>query len=850
MHCCGAVLRRGWEKPVRRIVRPARQSPDGRDASGRPDGVSNRRDVIRPHLHDLPLDRLVSILSGADFTSTVAVEEIGLPSLVFADGPHGVRRQPSGADHIGLGSSLPATLFPTASLLGATWDEGLLEEVGAALGREARALGVDVLLGPGLNLKRHPACGRNFEYLSEDPVVSGLLAAALTRGVQSEGVAACLKHYVANNQETCRMVVDVIVDERTLRELYLRSFEIAVERGDPWAVMTSYNLVGGDYVSDSHRLVDGVLRSEWGFDGLIVTDWGGMNDRVAAVRAGVDLEMPSSSGAHDLDVMSAVERGELDREAIVDRATTVVRLADRISSTRERIVEPTSNHRHGADEVAHDRLARRVAAAGTVLLSNDGTLPLDPPLSIALLGALAEEPRVQGAGSSQVVPTRVETIRRALERRCSGDLTWAPVYDAMTGRSTPTQIDEATRLASEADIALVVVGLPASSESEGIDRQHLSLPHVHDELVTAVCAANRRTVVVLQNGAPVLMPWADRPAAILETHLGGQAGPIATVDVLVGDAEPGGRLAESYAATPDFPSAANFAGDRRQVQYREGPYVGYRFHTSAGVPAQFAFGHGLSYTRFEWAPASVERDGPDVTVRVDVTNVGNRRGSEVVQLYVRTPNSVVDRPDRELQAFAKLHLDSGESQTAVLHLDRQSFRHFDVATDSWVVEAGRRELLVAAASNDVRERIDIDFAGDTNVSPWSGPESPGFVADDARFAEMLGGPIPTPRPVLPFTLNTIVDELDATALGRATQRALLKVAEREMTAVIGPEPDPQVRALSERMLREAPLRFLVAMSDGRSSLGALDGLANALSALRLSKRTSGRDQGNGTERVT
>lgn len=788
---------------------------------------------LRTQLSALPLDRLVGLLSGSDFWNTKPVPEADVPSFMLTDGPHGVRRQPDDADHLGIGQSIPATCFPTASNLGSSWDVVLLEEVGAALGREARAGGVSVLLGPGLNIKRHPGGGRNFEYLSEDPVLSGRLAAAMVRGTQSEGVAACLKHYVANNAESYRMVSDSIVDQRTLRELYLRGFEIAVRESSPWSVMTSYNLVNGTYVADSKELVSDILRDEWGFDGLVVTDWGGVSDRIDGIRAGVDLEMPSSGGAHDRAVIEAVESGELPKETVVDRAVAVAAAARR---GRDEIAQ---HDRDPIDEVAHHRLARRAAAAGTVLLANDGTLPLSPDRSVAIIGSFARLPRFQGAGSSQVVPTRVDDARRHLEERLTGEVRYAEGYDAGTGASTPHQLRHATELASAVDVPIVFVGLPGIDEAEGYDREHLALPTAHDELVTAVCAANPNTIVVLTNGAPILMPWAGLPAAIVEGYLGGQAGGSATVDVLLGDCDPGGRLAESFPASMVFPSEENFTGRTRQIQYREGLYIGYRFHDTASVAARFPFGHGLSYTSFEWSQPIVTGTGTDLTVELTVTNVGDRAGSDVVQVYVRDVESTAYRPDKELRAFSKVHLEPGTSQIVQLTLNDRAFAFWHVDDSRWLVESGDYEIIVAGSSTDRRGVVTVHIDGETISEPTRGARGPGrnrFVATATEFEAMLGHSIPAVTPVLPFTINTVIEELSATRLGRLTQAGFLKVAERQTAKLLGSNPDPVLAKLSERMIREAPLRFLVSMSGGSGSIKAFDGLTKMLSALRITGR--------------
>ena len=492
-------------------------------------------------------------------------------------------------------------------------------------------------------------------------------------------------------------------------------------------------------MSESERLIRDIVRGEWGFDGLVVTDWGGVNDRVAAVRAGVDLEMPSSGGAHDDLVEAAVDEGELKAESVLDRAVTVVELAHRSATAADRRGDEPM------DEVGHHRLARRAAAAGTVLLTNDGVLPLHTDTDIAIIGAFADHPRYQGAGSSQVVPTRLDDARRHLEERVAGRVRYAAGYDPATGEATSDQIREATDLARSVDVAIVFVGLPAIMEAEGYDREMPALPRDHDELVTAVCAANPRTVVVLSNGAPVLLPWADRAAAVIEAYLGGQAAGSAIVDVLTGDAEPGGRLAESFPASMVFPAEENFAGRKRQVQYREGLYVGYRFHATADVGARFPFGHGLSYTTFEWSDPVVDGlpggGACDLGVEVTVTNTGERAGSDVVQLYVRDVESSVYRPDRELRAFAKVHLEAGGSETVRMSLDERAFAFYDVEESRWRVENRRvrdppRSVVNRHPTPGHGRRGGRDDRTDSAGSPGTRPQpvrrDPQRVRSDAR----------------------------------------------------------------------------------------------------------------------
>lgn len=785
----------------------------------------------------LSLEEKVRLLSGRDFWHLEAVTSAGLPAVMITDGPHGLRKQVGDVEQIGLGASVPATCFPTASGLAASWDVELLNEVGVALGRECRAEDVAVLLGPGMNLKRHPAGGRNFEYLSEDPLLAGRLAAALVTGVQSQGVGTSLKHFAANHQETFRMVIDTIVDERTLRELELTAFEIAIGESSPWTVMCAYNRLNGRFCADSRWLLTEVLRDEWGFDGLVMTDWGAADDRVLGVAAGLDLEMPGNGGAFDADVIAAVRSGRL-AEADVDRAAT--RVVDVVRKARPNV---SSDDRFDAD--AHHDLARRAAVGATVLLTNDGILPLQPAGRIAVVGAFAAEPRYQGAGSSQVNPTRLDTALDRLRDRLGDDVevAYAPAYDATTGETTLSDLDAAVAAARDADAVVLFVGLPGRYESEGFDRDHLRLPEGHTRVIGAVLDSNPRTVVVLCNGAPVELPWADRPAALVESYLGGQAWGSAIVDVLLGDADPGGRLAESFPVrAADLAADRNFPGHPKQVEHREGLYVGYRFHDTAGVPARFAFGHGLSYTTFRLDDLDVTGSGQRFTVRVRVTNAGERPGSEVVQVYVRDVDTTVHRPDKELRGFVKVHLDAGEARTVSVELGPRAFAFYDVASAAWQVEAGTFEVLVGVSSVDIRATATIEVASD--FVPQPSPAPTGLVADDAEFAALLGRPVPTPDPVLPFHRNSAVADLDATWLGRLVKRAIVWAARRE-TDEVNADSDEATRRMFETVIVEAPLRGLVTLGGGKVSFTALDALIDLLNGhpLRAARRLRSEEDG-------
>ena len=760
----------------------------------------------------------VRLLSGSNMLQVRGLPRHGLDPIDVSDGPHGLRHQVKGGDHLGVSGSTPATCFPTAATLGSTWDVDLIERVGAALGLEAAAQGVAVVLGPGLNLKRHPAGGRCFEYLSEDPLLSGKLAAAMVRGIQSQGVGACLKHFAVNNQEDHRLVVDAVVDERTLRELYLTGFEIAVRESAPWTVMCSYNLVNGVYASEHHELLTTILRDQWGFDGLVMTDWGAANDRVDGIKAGLDLDMPGHRGAYDATIHRALESGELSQESLDLCVGRVVDLLAR--SRRDR---PT------ADYDAHHLLGREAAAAGSVLLTNDGTLPLpDGMTKVAVVGAFAASPRYQGAGSSQVRPTRLDNALDLIRQRVGPEtqVAYAAGYDPHTGDTDPTLREAALSAASGADVVVFLGGLPAPMESEGFDRKTLDLPGGQVALVESLAATGVAVVVVLSNGGAVHLPFVDRVAAVLECWLGGQAGAGGMVDVLFGDAEPGGRLAESIPEhVAQLPADRNFPGLARQVEYREGHFVGYRFHDAPdGVPARFGFGHGLCYTSFQWDDVAVDGDGTELTVSVRVTNTGSRVGSDVVQVYVRDQQSSVPRPDKELAGFAKVRLEPGESEVVTIALDRRSFAVWDVVSGDWLVEAGRFDVVVARSSTDVVATVSREVASEDRVTPV--PTTVGLVMDDAEFEARLGRPIPVPPPLKPFHRNSTLEDLETTFAGRVLSRIIVTVGLRR-AAVEFPDADVATQAMIRAALREGPSRGLVLLSGGQIRFPMLDALLAA-----------------------
>lgn len=713
----------------------------------------------------LTLEEKARLLTGSDFWHTPAIDRDGVhvPSVMLADGPHGVRKQKGTGEEAGLIESWPATCFPTAVSLGSTWDTDLVTRVGKALGRESRALGLTVLLGPGANIKRDPRCGRNFEYLSEDPVLSGDLAAALINGIQSQGVGASLKHFAANNQESDRMRVSAEVDERTLREIYLASFERAVKGSNPWTVMCSYNRINGTYSSQNRWLLTEVLRDDWGWDGVVVSDWGATRDRVAGVAAGLDLEMPATGGRTTALVIDAVRDGTLD-EALVDiavrRVLTLVSKSGAAAAdagagvgadagagtpgaTSTTPVDHAAHHlsvrEAQVDHTAHHLLAREAASAGAVLLRNEPVGPDATPLlpllplkdrdGVAVIGEFARTPRYQGAGSSQVNPTELTSALDAFADLWGTPVPFAPGFALAEGPATdatPVALrDEAVRVAAGAHTVVVFLGLPAATESEGYDRDHLSLPADQLALLDALAKVNERIVVVLSNGSAVtLSEWQHHAPAVIEAWLSGQAGGAGIVDLLTGVTSPSGRLAETLPVRlEDVPAYGAFPGELNTVRYGEGIFVGYRHYDLRDAPVAYPFGFGLTYTTFTIDDVEVVATGTGadarVTVTATVTNTGHRKGAEVVQVYIGDPESLVTRPVRELKGFARVALEPGESRTVTLELDSRALAFWHPTLGRWTVEGGTFTVEVGSSSRDIAATVSIEVEGEDLASPLS-----------------------------------------------------------------------------------------------------------------------------------
>ena len=681
----------------------------------------------------LTLEEKAVLLQGKTCWTTWDIPRLGVPSITLADGPHGLRR-PRSNKHLTIRKSIPSTCFPTSATMANSWDPALAEEMGKALGLEAASLGVHVLLGPGLNIKRSPLCGRNFEYYSEDPYLAGKMAAAGIRGIQSQGVAACAKHFAVNSQELRRMTVDSVVDERTLREIYLTGFEIAVKEGKPKAVMSSYNPVNGTYANENPHLLQRILRKEWGFDGFVMSDWGGCNDPVAAIENGSALNMPAPGLWNAAYIVKQVQEGALSEKALDDRLAELLPVI--LETTRSK-AKPTF------DPEVHHSLALKWASASIVLLENDGILPLQEKARVAVIGDFANLPRYQGAGSSQVVPTRLSRLKEELDPRLM--LTFARGFRRGHNKPEPKLIDEAVALAKTVPVVLLCVGLEEISECESVERPSMDLPESQIALIQAVCKANPNVVLVLSGGSPFRLP-SLKYRAVIHGYLGGQAGAAAMAKALMGDVNPGGALAETWPyELGDTPCYGHYPSEDPTAQYREGLYVGYRYYTTADVPVRWPFGHGLSYTTFDYA--DLEATGKQVCFTV--TNTGSRDGSTVCQIYISQRLGQVFRPRKELKAFRRMYLKAGESQRVTLELDHTAFRYFNVKTDAWETETGHYHIALCANANQELLKTTVRILGTDAPMPYEALPSyeSGKITKvpEEEFTELLGHSLPDNR---------------------------------------------------------------------------------------------------------
>ncbi len=769
------------------------------------------QEKIKSLIAQMTLAEKASLCSGQDFWHLKGIERLGIPSIMVTDGPHGLRKQAGQADHVGLNESVPATCFPTASALAATWNRALIYQVGQALGEECRQEKVGVILGPGANIKRAPLCGRNFEYFSEDPYLTGEIAKSHIAGVQSQGVGTSLKHYAVNNQEYRRMTIDAVVDERALREIYLPGYEIAVQGAQPWTVMCAYNKINGVYACENGYLMTDILKDEWGHKGLVVTDWGAMNERVAALQAGTELEMPGTKNGNDAKIVAAVEAGQLD-EAVLARAverilTLIFKAADTLSQD------------FACDMQAHHALACRVAAEGAVLLKNDGDLlPLQKTTRFALIGRFAKVPRYQGAGSSLMNPTRLDNLHDEMLKLLGADtLAYAPGYTEKGDQPDEALIQEALTVAETAEVVIICAGLTDLYETEGVDRTHMKLPPGHDALIKRIAAAHPNVVVVLSNGSPVEMPWAQDVPCILEGYLGGQAGAGGIADILFGEVNPSGKLAETFPLKlEDTPAYRTFPGGPVTVEYRESLYVGYRYYDTVGQPVLFPFGHGLSYTRFAYRDLALNRpegsDSQSLTVTFKVKNTGKVAGQEVIQLYVRDVESTAFRPAKELKGFAKVALQPGEETEVTLDLDRRAFAYYAPQLKEWRVEAGTFEILVGASSQDIRLSATIEIASAQPTADWTEPTvyhtfPKGAVVSQEDFEALLGRAVPPNQETQKgqYTLNTPLGDMRESLIGRQ----FAGIMKKQMGKMVAGKEDTPMALLMEAMSREMPLRSML-----------------------------------------
>ncbi len=769
----------------------------------------------REILAQMTLEEKAAICDGADFWHLKGMEKYGFPSIMVCDGPHGLRKKDYSKKGDSLSNSVPAISYPTAATTAASWDPELLYEMGVALGKKCLKEEVGVLLGPGINMKRSPLCGRNFEYFSEDPVLAGELAAGFINGVQSQGVGTSLKHFCANSQETRRMTCDSVVDERTLREIYLTAFEIAVKKAKPWTVMNSYNKINGFHGSENKHTQLEILRNEWGFDGVVVSDWGAVNNRVLGLKNGNDLEMPSSSGSGAKKIVEAVKNGTLDEAVLNERALNMLNLIKKAADG----AKPGYAYNDADDQP----FARKVAAQSMVLLKNNGILPLKKGGKVAVIGELARTPRYQGAGSSHINPTQLDNALEELQK-AGYNVEFAQGYELKQkkAKNNAALAAEAAQLAARCETVLLFIGLTDEYEAEGFDRSHMNLPAAHDALVNEILKANKNVVVVLAGGSPVEMPWNDGVAAILNSYLGGQAGAGAVADIISGAVNPCGKLPETYPMVyADTPAVNNFPGNPASVEYRESVYIGYRYYEKAKKAVRYPFGYGLSYTTFEYSDIKLDKasmtDGDTLTVSFNVKNTGDVPGYEIAQLYVADKESTIYRPEKELKAFKKVWLNPGEAKEIKLSLNKRAFAFYNVNISDWCVESGEFDILVGASSADIRLSATVNVSGSTENIPDYSAVAPLYYSGDVQnvpaeqFVAVLGRELP-PANYDPNRALSIQDTFESCKHTKNGARFY-----KLLTTVV-PAGFAQAIAL------QTPFRDFISMSGGVMSEDMADGL--------------------------
>lgn len=781
-------------------------------------------------IQKMTLEEKASLCSGHDYWHSEGVPSARIPSVMLTDGPHGIRKRAektSEKSHSIL-KGAPAICYPTASATACSWDTDLLYKMGQALGDECLKERISVLLGPGVNIKRSPLCGRNFEYFSEDPVLAGEMAAAFINGVQSKGIGTSIKHYAVNNQETRRMTVNAVVDERTLRELYLAPFETAVKKAQPWTVMCAYNRLNGVYCAENKWLLTDVLRRDFGFEGIVVTDWGAENDRIEGLLAGQELEMPFSGGTNDRKIAQAVRDGKISEEFLdqmVDRLIDLAKKSEKVLGD------------YTYDAAAHHALAREIAGQCMVLLKNEGgLLPLKKNQRVALIGEMAKRPRYQGAGSSQINPTQLDCAYDTMVQEGIA-VDYAPGYstDRKNKISDDMLLSEAIAKAKGADVAVLFIGLTDEYETEGNDRKHMQLPPLHNRLVNEVSKVNPNVVVVLAGGAAFELPWADRVPAILHSHLCGQAGGSAAVDILFGDVNPCAKLAETYPMVlADVPSTNYFPGTAVSVEYREGIYVGYRYYDKANVDVRFPFGYGLSYTTFEYSDLALSagsiKDTDTLTVSFQVKNTGGVDGAEIAQVYVADVDSTIYRAPKELKGFRKIFLKAGEEKTVSVTLDKRAFAYYNVALGDWHVESGEFKILVGASSRDIRLEgsVEVQSTVEAEIPDYRASAPSYYSGDlmhvpDAEFEAVLGHEIPSSvrDERLPLTLTNTFEDAKNGKWGGRINRLMGKML----------DPDSMAGALAV----QSPIKLFIVDSMGVFSPEMAEGLLLILNEDKFAK---------------
>lgn len=772
---------------------------------------------------NLTLEEKAALSMGKGFWNLVSVERLGLSEVMVSDGPHGLRKQAETGDHIGLNKSVPTTCFPTASASASSWDIDLLNEMGKAMGKECKHEKVSVILGPGANIKRSPLCGRNFEYISEDPYLTGQMASALVDGIQSQGIGTSLKHYAMNNQERLRMSVDAVVDERAQREIYLAGFEKCVKQSQPWTVMCSYNKVNGTYLSENKRLLTDILRDEWGYKGLVVTDWGAINKRDQGIKAGLDLEMPESNIKNTRVIIQAVKDKTLSIKELDATVTRVVELILKSNEAKE------DNYKYDAKE--HHKLAKKIAENSAVLLKNENILPLKQDSDFALIGEFTKKPRYQGAGSSLINPTKLDNACALLDAK-GVKYEYAQGYSVLEGEANDKLIVQAAQVAKAHKYAIVFVGLTDEYESEGFDRENLNIPKSHAKLIEAVSEVNKNVIVVLLNGSPVLMQWIGKVGAVLECYLHGQAGAGAVLDILFGSVNPSGKLAETFPINlKDNPSYKYFPGYTRSVEYRESIYVGYRYYDKANKKVLFPFGYGLSYTDFEYSDIKVEKSSELVyKVSFTVKNIGEYDGAEIAQLYIKNNESPIFKAVKELKGFKKVNLKKGETTEITMYLDKRSFAYYNVNIKDWHVDSGEYGILVGASSADIRLEKQITILNDDNIEVpnYKKALSCYYKLDDGEFSikekdfEILLGRKLPPRQRgkdEPYDLESTLEDIKDTFVGKQFNKLIMKGLKNMLPeGTDANENSTYLMMLS--IVGEMPLRSLAMLSDGRLPLYA------------------------------